>query len=136
MPDLAFLISRRFVLRLFVSVCQIVVPFNPSKHIHHILLCAKGRNDLFTLRQAVLRQSSSSETIFSRLHSNARNHQLAQAGALLACLGHCHTLSWGHGTCSTSSPSGNQVDGSQLVAKSELLESNTGEGVIGLSFAW
>ena len=41
-----------------------------------------------------------------------------------------------YNTCSTSLPSGNRVDGLPLVVNCVLLESNTGEGVIGSSFGW
>ena len=46
----------------------------------------------------------------------------------------CVWLPFPHNTCSTSLPSGNQVDGLPLVVNSVLLESNTGENVIGPSF--
>ena len=65
-PDLAFVDDfDGFFLKIIVSVCQIVVPFKSSQDKHHILLFAKGRDDLFTLCEAELKQSSSSKTIFS-----------------------------------------------------------------------
>ena len=57
--------ERRCFLKMSVSVCQIAAPFKRHQDNHHTLPYATGRDDLFTLREVELRQSSSSETRFS-----------------------------------------------------------------------
>ena len=79
------------------------MPFEAPQDINYILLCATGRDDLFTLRETQRRQRSSSEII--------------------------HYLGWP--VCSTSFSSGNKVDGLPLVANTVPPESNTGEESIG-----
>ena len=57
-------VERAFLFKVAVYVCQIVAPFNIYPDSHSILPCANGRVDLFSLCEAELRQSSSSETPF------------------------------------------------------------------------
>ena len=39
----------------FVCLCQIVAPFKRVQDIHHILPCAKGRDDLLTWEKVIVR---------------------------------------------------------------------------------